>query len=229
MDGFAVDYFANFCWEKGRAPTDAEMRSIGGVFTPATAPVINRLAAEFAVFTRWFCEVPSCTFRNRSFYHGGTSLGKIDNESVVSYAWDQEMPNLFGLLTGKGIDWRVYFDTSQTVARSTWPAWPQAAGSRRLGPLRGGGRGSRHLARVVTEQPGRIPQRPPGQLRQLADASSGPLVREQPGIRDIAPRRRALLTVRRIAPPHVNMPHASRHRQAATTRPPAGCGGSARN
>jgi phospholipase C len=115
MDGFAVDYYANFCWEKGRAPTEAEMRAIGGMFTPETAPVINRLAAEFAVFTRWFCEVPSCTFPNRSFYHGGTSLGKIDNESVVSYAWDQEMPNLFGLLTAKGIDWRVYFDTSQIV------------------------------------------------------------------------------------------------------------------
>ena len=58
MDGFAVDYYANFCWEKGRAPTEAEMRAIGGMFTLETAPVINRLAAEFAVFTRWFCEVP---------------------------------------------------------------------------------------------------------------------------------------------------------------------------
>ena len=115
MDGFAVDYYANFCWEKGRAPTEAEMRAIGGMFTRETAPVINRLAAEFAVFTRWFCEVPSCTFPNRSFYHAGTSLRKIDNESVVSYAWEQEMPNLFGLLTRRGIDWRVYFDTSQIV------------------------------------------------------------------------------------------------------------------
>ena len=48
MDGFAVDYYANFCWEKGRAPTEAEMRAIGGMFTRETAPVINRLAAEFA-------------------------------------------------------------------------------------------------------------------------------------------------------------------------------------
>ena len=115
MDGFAVDYYANFCWEKGRVPTDAEMLAIGGMFTPQTAPVINRLAAEFAVFTRWFCEVPTCTFPNRSFYHGGTSLGNLDNESIVSYAWDQEMPNLFGLLTAQGIDWRVYFDTTQVV------------------------------------------------------------------------------------------------------------------
>ena len=126
MDGFAVDYHATFCWEKGRAPTDAEMLAIGGMFTPQTAPVINRLAAEFAVFTRWFCEAPTCTFPNRSFYHGGTSLGKVDNESVVSYAWDQEMPNLFDLLTTKGIDWRVYFDTTQVVPdcaiNLAWPA-----------------------------------------------------------------------------------------------------------
>ena len=115
MDGFAADYYANFGWEKGRPPTDAEVQSIGGVYTPATAPVINTLAAEYAVFTRWFCEVPACTFPNRSFYHGGTSLGKVDNEAVVNYAWDQEMPNLFDLFTAKGIDWRAYFDESQIV------------------------------------------------------------------------------------------------------------------
>ena len=100
---------------EGPGAHHAEMQAIGGMFTPQTAPVVNRLAAEFAVFTRWFCEAPTCTFPNRSFYHGGTSLGKVDNESVVSYAWDQEMPNLFDLLTTKGIDWRVYFDTTQVV------------------------------------------------------------------------------------------------------------------
>jgi len=115
MDGFATDFYGNFGWEKGREPTEAEMQSIGGMFTPQTAPVINQLAAQYAVFTRWFCEVPSCTFPNRSFYHGGTSLGKLDNEAIVTYAWDQEMPNLFELFTAKGIDWRVYYDKSQIV------------------------------------------------------------------------------------------------------------------
>lgn len=115
MDGFAADFYGNFGWEKGREPTDAEMQSIGGVFTPDTAPVINQLAAQYAVFTRWFCEAPTCTFPNRSFYHGGTSLGKLDNEAVISYAWDQEMPNLFSLFSAKGIDWRVYYDKSQIV------------------------------------------------------------------------------------------------------------------
>ena len=115
MDGFATDFYANFCWEKERQPIDREMQSIGGVCTPGIAPVINRLAAEYAVFTRWFCEAPTCTFPNRSFYHGGTSLGKLDNDTIVSYSWDQEMPNLFDLFTAKGIDWRVYYDKSQIV------------------------------------------------------------------------------------------------------------------
>ncbi len=73
MDGFGTDYYSNFPWQEGREPTSDEMQSIGGVFTPETAPVINRLAAEFAVFTRWFCEASTCTFPNRSFYHGGTA------------------------------------------------------------------------------------------------------------------------------------------------------------
>jgi phospholipase C len=115
MDGFALDFYGNFQWEKGRVPTAAEMATVGRVFTPATAPVINTLAQEYAVFTRWFSEVPTCTFPNRSFFHGATSLGKVDNETILNYAWDQEMPNLFDLCTDRGVPWRVYVDPSQVV------------------------------------------------------------------------------------------------------------------
>ena len=115
MDGFALDFFWNFQWEKGRVPTDDEMQTIGGVFTPETAPVINTLASEYAVFTNWHCEAPTCTFPNRSFFHTGTSMGKIDNESIVNYSWDFTAPSLFDLLTDKGVDWSVYFDKSQVV------------------------------------------------------------------------------------------------------------------
>ena len=116
MDGFALDFYGNFRWEKEREPTAEEMLTIGRVFEPRTAPVINTLAQEYAVFTRWFCEAPTCTFPNRSFYHGATSLGKLDNEAILNYAWDQEMPNLFELLADKGVPWRVYYDHSQVVA-----------------------------------------------------------------------------------------------------------------
>jgi phospholipase C len=116
MDGFALDFYGNFRWEKEREPSAEEMATIGRVFTPRTAPVINTLAQEYAVFTRWFCEVPTCTFPNRSFFHGATSLGKLDNEAIVNYAWDQEMPNLFELFAERGLPWHVYYDHSQKVA-----------------------------------------------------------------------------------------------------------------
>jgi len=115
MDGFATDYFANFVWWVGRKPTDTEMQAIGGVFTPQTAPVLNTLASEYAVFTRWFCEAPTCTFPNRSFYHTGTSLGRIDNEAIVNFAWQNDTPNLFDLLTDKGIAWKAYFDRATQI------------------------------------------------------------------------------------------------------------------
>lgn len=115
MDGFAVDFHGNFRWEKEREPTAEEMLTIGRVFTPETAPVINALAREYAVFTRWFCEAPTCTFPNRSFFHAGTSMGKLDNEAILNYAWDQRLPNLFDLLSDRDIPWRVYYDRSQLV------------------------------------------------------------------------------------------------------------------
>jgi phospholipase C len=115
MDGFALDFYWNFRWEKGRLPRPDEVQTIGGVFTPNTAPVINALAAEYAVFTNWFCEAPTCTFPNRSFFHCGTSLGKLDNEAILNYSWDFTAPNLFGLFTDAGRDWKVYFDRSQVV------------------------------------------------------------------------------------------------------------------
>jgi phospholipase C len=115
MDGFALDFYWNFAWEKERRPSDKEMSTIGAVFTPGTAPVINTLAQEYAVFTRWFSEAPTCTFPNRSFFHCGTSLGKLDNEAIVNYGWENNAPNLFSLFENRGLDWKVYFDPSQVV------------------------------------------------------------------------------------------------------------------
>ncbi len=115
MDGFAHDFYWNFVWEKGREPSLEEVATIGGVFTPDTAPVINTLASEYSVFTNWFCEAPTCTFPNRAFFHCGTSLGKLDNEAILNYSWDLNAPNLFELFTAKGLDWKVYFDRSQVV------------------------------------------------------------------------------------------------------------------
>lgn len=115
MDGFALDYYGNFIWEKERIPTDTEMQSIGEMFTPETAPVINTLAEQYGVFTRWFCDVPTCTYPNRSFLLCGTSMGKVDNDNIISYAWNHTATNVFELMSNQGVDWKVYFSKDQVV------------------------------------------------------------------------------------------------------------------
>ncbi len=115
MDGFALDFFYNSLWQTGRELTAAEMQSIGGTFTPQTAPVLNELAAQYAVFTNWHADVPTCTFPNRSFFHAGTSAGRVDNLITWDYAWDNDLPNLFERMTDKGVDWKCYFDESQVI------------------------------------------------------------------------------------------------------------------
>ena len=42
-------------------------------YTPEQVPVLNGIAREFGVFDHWFCEVPSQTFMNRSFWTAATS------------------------------------------------------------------------------------------------------------------------------------------------------------
>ena len=115
MDGFALDFYFSGGWERGVPLSDEEMKSIGGVFTPETAPVINALAAEYAVFTRWFCDAPTCTFPNRSFFHCGTSGGLLDNRITYDYAWDFNHDNLFQRATHAGVEWRAYYDPSQKM------------------------------------------------------------------------------------------------------------------
>lgn len=115
MDGFALDFFHNSRWQTGGDLSDAEMQSIGGVFTPQTAPVINTLAQQYAVFTHWHSDVPTDTFPNRSFFHAGTSKGRVDNDATYDYAWDNDLPNLFDRMTAHGVPWRCYFAKSQVV------------------------------------------------------------------------------------------------------------------
>lgn len=115
MDGFALDFYYSGQWETGAELTDAQMQSVGGVFTPESAPVINTLAREYAVFTHWHSDAPTCTFPNRSFFHAGTSGGRLDNDITYDYAWDFDVDNLFNRATEAGVSWAAYFDPSQKV------------------------------------------------------------------------------------------------------------------
>jgi len=119
MRGAALDFYNTFKWEKGRTPTPEEMQSIGDVFTPETAPIINTLAQEYSVFTHWHCEVPTCTTPNRNFFFCGTNGGRIDNQFVVNYGWDFEHPSVFSLFEDKGLPWSVYIDPAQKISMAS--------------------------------------------------------------------------------------------------------------
>jgi phospholipase C len=68
MDGFVTDYISTFTGETGRQPTYDEYAHIMTGYTPDQLPVLNGIARDFGVFDHWFCEVPSQTFMNRSFW-----------------------------------------------------------------------------------------------------------------------------------------------------------------
>ena len=77
MDGFVTDYISTFTGEVGRQPTYEEYAQIMTGYTPEQVPVLNGVAKGFGVFDHWFCEVPSQTFMNRSFWTAGTSSGFV--------------------------------------------------------------------------------------------------------------------------------------------------------
>ena len=49
------------------------------MFDPSSAPILNTLASDFAVFDRWFASIPSSTDPNRAFALSGTSQGVLGN------------------------------------------------------------------------------------------------------------------------------------------------------
>ena len=79
MDGFVADYISTLIAETGRAPGYDEYAQIMTGYTPGQMPVVSTLARGFASFDHWFCEVPSQTFANRSFFHAATSSGFVVN------------------------------------------------------------------------------------------------------------------------------------------------------
>ena len=95
MDGFVTDYISLFTAETGRQPTYEEYAQIMTGFTPEQIPVLNGLALGFGVFDHWFCEVPSQTFANRSFWTAATSSGFCVNSPILKFVADpgNDTPN----------------------------------------------------------------------------------------------------------------------------------------
>ena len=82
-------------------------------FTPNQLPVINQLAAEFAVCDHWFASLPGPTGPNRFFAHAATSGGLDYSPDAPSMAlggglFSFQNGTIYDALHDKGLKWRVY-------------------------------------------------------------------------------------------------------------------------
>jgi phospholipase C len=117
MDGFVADYISAFAARLGRQPTHDEYAQIMTGYTAEQMPVFSTLARGFAVFDHWFCEVPSQTFTNRSFFHAGTASGYVMNLSPPeSFPAHNVAETIFNRLDANGLTWRVYCDPPAHVS-----------------------------------------------------------------------------------------------------------------
>ncbi len=108
MDGFVADYISTFTGETGRQPTYDEYAHIMTGYTPAQLPVLSGIARDFGVFDHWFCEVPSQTFMNRSFWTAATSSGLVVNRPMTKWFTENDAETLFDRLEAHGRTWKVY-------------------------------------------------------------------------------------------------------------------------
>jgi phospholipase C len=114
MNGFVQDYISAYTAEMGRAPTEPELAQIMACYTPLQLPVLSGLAKGFTCFDHWFCEVPSQTYANRSFFHAATSTGFVNNgHPPGKFALLNDAPTIFNRLEEAGRSWRVYIDPRQ--------------------------------------------------------------------------------------------------------------------
>ena len=108
MDGFVTDYISTFTGEIGRQPTYDEYAHIMTGCTPEQLPVLSGIARDFGVFDHWFCEVPSQTFMNRSFWTAATSSGFVVNSPMSKWLANNDAETLFERLESRGKTWKVY-------------------------------------------------------------------------------------------------------------------------
>ena len=111
MDGFVTDFIDVLTAELGRQPTVEEYSQIMTGYTPEQMPVLSGIARGFATFDHWFCDVPTCTYPNRSFFHAGESSGYVVNMSPPGcFPNTNDAETLFDRLDAGGLTWKVYCD-----------------------------------------------------------------------------------------------------------------------
>ena len=113
MDGYVTDYISAFTAEEGRQPTYEQYSQIMTGFTPEQIPVLNGLARGFGVFDHWFCEVPSQTLPNRSFWTAATSSGFSVNAPATKFIMQNNAETIFNRLDEHGKTWKIYVGEPQ--------------------------------------------------------------------------------------------------------------------
>jgi phospholipase C len=78
--------------------------------------VLNGLAKGFGVFDHWFCEVPSQTFMNRSFWTAATSSGFVVNSPVSNFMQQNTAETLFERLEAHARTWKVYVQEPMAIS-----------------------------------------------------------------------------------------------------------------
>ena len=116
MDGFVADYINAFRARWAACPSYDEYAQIMSCYTPEQVPVISTIANGFATFDHWYCEVPSQTFTNRSFYHAASSSGFVVNAPYDNFPLHNDAETIFERLDAAGLSWRVYVDPGDALS-----------------------------------------------------------------------------------------------------------------
>ena len=117
MDGFVARLRQHVPQRDGPAARVRRVRADHVVSTrPEQVPVISTIARGFATFDHWFCEVPSQTFTNRSFYHAASASGLVVNVPYDSFPRQNDAETIFERLDAAGLSWRVYVDPGMPMS-----------------------------------------------------------------------------------------------------------------
>jgi phospholipase C len=118
--GFVTDFAATLAWEakdpSWNVVAGTVATEIMGMFTPAMLPVLSGLAKGFAVCDHWFSSAPTETMPNRAFACAATSQGHMDDKTKSFTS-----PSIFGQLSAKGVDWRIYGYNAEPLTRLDFP------------------------------------------------------------------------------------------------------------
>jgi phospholipase C len=112
-------FIANYAASNG---TPQNPPQIMKCYSPKRVPIINALAAEFALCDGWFSSLPGPTWPNRFFMHAASSGGLDDSPSGLSSAGNTAFDGytfnngtIFDRLDDACLEWRVFAGDSFPV------------------------------------------------------------------------------------------------------------------